>query len=35
MVWLQPAAKVPRGRPSPCWGAKENGKKQAEIGGSG
>ena len=30
MVWLWPATKAPRGRPSPCWGAEENGKKQAE-----
>jgi len=29
------ATKVPRGRPSPCWGVEENGKKQAENGGSG
>jgi len=35
MVWLQPATKAPRGRPSPCCGAEENGKKQAETGGSG
>jgi len=30
MVWLQPATKAPRGRPSPCRGAEENGKKEAE-----
>jgi len=35
IVWLRPATKVPRGRHSPCWGAEENGKKQAETGGSG
>jgi len=34
-LWLQPATKAPRGRPSPCQGAEENGKKQAESGGSG
>jgi len=33
--WLQPATKAPRGRPSPRWGAEENGNKQAETGGSG
>jgi len=27
--------KAPRGRPSPHRGAEENGKKQAETGGSG
>ena len=31
--WLQPVTKVPRGRPSPRWGAEENGKKQAETVG--
>ena len=35
MVWLRPATKAPRGRPSPRCGAEENGKKQAETGGSG
>jgi len=35
MVWLQQATKAPRGRPSPRRGAEENGKKQAETGGSG
>jgi len=25
--WLPPATKVPRGRPSPCRGAEDNGKK--------
>ena len=35
LVWLQPATKAPRGRPSPCQGVEENGKKQAETGGSG
>jgi len=32
MFWfrLQSATKAPRGRPSPCWGAEENGKKQGE-----
>jgi len=30
MVWLQPATKASRGRPSPRRGAEENGKKQAE-----
>ena len=35
MVWLRPATKAPRGRPSPRRGAEENGKKQAETGGSG
>jgi len=35
LVWLQPATKVPRGHPSPRLGAEENGKKQAENGGSG
>jgi len=29
------ATKAPRGRPSPRRGAEENGKKQAETGGSG
>jgi len=33
--WLQPATKAPRGRPSPHRGSDENGKKQAETGGSG
>jgi len=33
--WLQPATKVPRSRPSPRWGAEDNGNKQAETGGSG
>jgi len=32
---LPPATKAPRGRPSPCWHAEENEKKQAETGGSG
>jgi len=32
---LQPVTKAPRGRPSPHQGAEENGKKQAETGGSG
>jgi len=32
---LPPATKAPRGRPSPRRGAEENGKKQAETGGSG
>jgi len=27
---LQPAKKAPRGHPSPCRDAEENGKKQAE-----
>jgi len=27
LVWLLPATKVPRGCPSPRWGAEENGKK--------
>jgi len=35
MAWLRPATKAPRGRPSPRQGAEENGKKQAETGGSG
>jgi len=35
MVWLRPATKAPRGRPSPHQGAEENEKKQAETGGSG
>jgi len=35
LVWLRPATKAPRGRPSPRRGAEENGKKQAETGGSG
>jgi len=35
MVWLRPATKATRDRPSPRWGAEENGKKQAETGGSG
>jgi len=37
MFWfrLQPVTKAPRGRPSPRRGAEENGKKQAETGGSG
>jgi len=35
MVWLRPATKAPRGRPSPGWDAEENGKKQAETGESG
>jgi len=34
-VWLRPATKVPRGRPSPRCGGEEDGKKQAETGGSG
>jgi len=32
---LQPATKAPHGHPSPHRGAEENGKKQAETGGSG
>jgi len=32
---LQPATKAPRSHPSPRRGAEENGKKQAETGGSG
>jgi len=35
MVWLWLATKEPRGRPSPRQGVEENGKKQAETGGSG
>jgi len=35
LVWPQPATKAPRGRPSPRRGAEENGKEQAETGGSG
>jgi len=35
LVQLQPAKKAPRGRSSPRRGAEENGKKQAETGGSG
>jgi len=35
MVWLWPATKAPRGHLSPRHGAKKNGKKQAETGGSG
>jgi len=35
LVRLQPATKAPRGRPSPRRGAEENGKKEAETGGSG
>jgi len=35
MVWLRPATKAPHSRPSPCRGVEENGKKQAENGGSG
>jgi len=35
MVWLRTATKAPHGRPSPCQDAEENGKKQAETGGSG
>jgi len=35
MVWLQLARKAPRGRPSPRHSVEENGKKQAETGGSG
>ena len=35
LVWVRPATKAPRSRPSPRWGAEENGKKQAETGGSG
>jgi len=35
MVWLRLATKAPRGRPSPRRDAEENGKKQAETGGSG
>jgi len=34
-VRLRPATKAPRGRPSPHRGVEENGKKQAETGGSG
>jgi len=30
IVWLRPVTKAPRGRPSPRWGAEENGKKQAK-----
>jgi len=30
LVWVQPATKATRGRPSPRRGAEENGKKQAE-----
>jgi len=30
LVWLQPATKAPRSRPSTRRGAEENGKKQAE-----
>ena len=33
--WLPPATKAPRGRPSPRRRAEENGKKEAETGGSG
>jgi len=33
LVWLRLATKVPRGCPSPRWGAEENGKRQAETGG--
>jgi len=32
---LLPATKAPRGHPSPCRGAEENEKKEAETGGSG
>ena len=32
---LPPATKAPRGRPSPRRRAEENGKKEAETGGSG
>jgi len=32
---MQPATKAPCGCPSPRQGAEENGKKQAETGGSG
>jgi len=35
MVWLWPATKVPRGRPSLHQGAEENRRKQAETGGLG
>ena len=35
LVWLQPATKAPHGHPSPRRGVEENGKKQAETGGSG
>jgi len=35
MVWLRPATKAPRSRPSPHRRAEENRKKQAETGGSG
>jgi len=35
MVWLQPATNAPHSRPSPRRGAEENGKKEAETGGSG
>jgi len=35
MVWLPPATKAPRSRPSPRRGSEKNGKKQAETGGSG
>jgi len=34
-VWLRPATKASRGRPSPRQGVEENGKKQAETGGLG
>jgi len=35
LIWLRLATKAPRGHPSPCRGAEENGKKEAETGGSG
>jgi len=35
MVWLRPAIKMPRGRPSPRRGVDENGKTQTETGGLG
>jgi len=35
VVWPQLATKAPSGSPSPRRAAEENGKKQAEIGGSG
>jgi len=35
LVQLPPATKAPRGRPSPRRRAEENGKKEAETGGSG
>jgi len=32
MVWLRLATKAPRGRPSPRWGAEENGNRQKLMG---